>query len=165
MLHSLPQIRLSLINHINSSLTLIAYYGTGCGLGKTFGSNLGRDEDVVKYVLSMLILQRDATIYILFIPANCSTHFGWWHQPSSGAHITVFTASGTGRSVWAAIFRYRVWRYPPTISEGSSSDITTSTRCCKYSYMCSDDGWCPHQKHVEQFLAINKLYIVASLCT
>jgi hypothetical protein len=54
MLHSLPQIRLSLTDHIKSTLMLFAYYRTGCGLGKVLGSNLGRDEDVAKYVLSTL---------------------------------------------------------------------------------------------------------------
>jgi len=28
-----------------------------------------------------------------------------------------------------------------------------------------DDGWCQHPKHVEQFAAINKLYIVKSRWT
>jgi len=28
-----------------------------------------------------------------------------------------------------------------------------------------DDGWCHHPKHVEQYAAINKLYIVASRWT
>jgi len=86
------------------------------------------------YRKSMSItVQRDATIYSLFIPANCSTCFGWWHL------------------------------YPTTIAGGSSSNTATSTRCCKYSYMCS--WWwvvSPPVKHTEQFAAINKLYIVAT---
>jgi len=53
---------------------------------------------VYNFVLRKCMLitgQRDATIYSLFIAANCSTFFGWWHHPSSRAHINVFTASGT----------------------------------------------------------------------
>jgi len=36
-----------------------------------------------------IIIQQDATIYILFISANCCTCFGLYLHPSSGApHIT-----------------------------------------------------------------------------
>jgi len=37
------------------------------------------------------IIQQDAVIYSLFISVNCSTCFGWYLHPSSGAHITVST--------------------------------------------------------------------------
>jgi hypothetical protein len=43
-----------IIDHISSSLMIFAYYRTGYGLGKALGSNLGRVEDVAKYVLSIL---------------------------------------------------------------------------------------------------------------
>ena len=33
------------------------------------------------------------TIYLFL--ENCSTRFGWYFHPSSGAHITVFTVSST----------------------------------------------------------------------
>ena len=115
----------------------------------------------------LIIVQRDAITYSLLIAANRSTCFGWWYHPLSGAHITAFTVSGTGRSVWAATSYYRGWieslyppftasgtgrnvwaatsgyrgwietLYPPTIAGDSSSDIKTSTRCCKYSYIRS----------------------------
>jgi len=35
------------------------------------------------------------TVYYILV--NCSTCFGWYLHPSSGAHITVITASGTGQ--------------------------------------------------------------------
>ena len=54
MLYSLPQIRLSSIYHIKSSLMLFAYYRKGCGPGKALGSNLGGDEELAKNVLSIL---------------------------------------------------------------------------------------------------------------
>jgi len=53
------------------------------------------------------------TVY--YIPVNCSTCFGWLFHPSSGAHIIVITASGTGQTV-SATFRYRD---EVTIAEGS----------------------------------------------
>jgi len=36
------------------------------------------------------------TVY--YISVNCSTCFGWYLDPSSGAHITVITSSGTGQT-------------------------------------------------------------------
>ena len=44
------------------------------------------------------------TVY--YISVNYSTYFGWYLHPSSGAHITVITASGNGLTV-SATFRYR----------------------------------------------------------
>jgi hypothetical protein len=51
-------------------------------------------------------IQKDATSHNLFISGNCSTCFGWHFHPSSGAHTTVFTASGICHTV-TAICRYR----------------------------------------------------------
>ena len=36
-------------------------------------------------------IQQDATLRSLFIFGNCSTCFGWYFHPSSGAHTTVST--------------------------------------------------------------------------
>jgi hypothetical protein len=44
------------------------------------------------------------TIY--YISANCSTCFGWYLHPSSGAHINLIAASGTDQTV-SDIFRCR----------------------------------------------------------
>ena len=49
-----------------------------------------------------------ATIYCLFISANCSTCFGWYLHPSSGAHITVSTVSGIIETV-TATYPERDW--------------------------------------------------------
>jgi len=88
-------------------------------------------------------------------------------HPSSGAHITVITASDNGQAV-SATFRYRgaVGTTPPIIrstyncnysishwtnrlcylllscsscftTTESSRDGLTSARCCNYNYMCS----------------------------
>jgi hypothetical protein len=51
-------------------------------------------------------IQQDATLHSLFISGNCSTCFGWYFHPSSGAHTTVSTASLICHSV-TAICRYR----------------------------------------------------------
>jgi hypothetical protein len=51
-------------------------------------------------------IQKDATLHSLFISGNCSTYFGWYFHPSSGAHTTVSTASGIYHTV-TAICRYR----------------------------------------------------------
>jgi hypothetical protein len=51
-------------------------------------------------------IQQDTTLHSLFISGNCSTCFGWYFHPSSGAHTTVSTASGICHTV-TAICRYR----------------------------------------------------------
>ena len=48
-----------------------------------------------------IIIQQDATIYSLFIRVNCSTCFGWFLYPSSGARNTVSTVSGIDETVTA----------------------------------------------------------------
>jgi len=35
------------------------------------------------------------------LSGNCSTRFGWYHHPSSGAHTTISTESGTCHTVTA----------------------------------------------------------------
>jgi len=44
--------------------------------------------------------------YTVFLSGNCSTYFGWYHHPSSGAQTTVSTASGICHTV-ITICRYR----------------------------------------------------------
>jgi hypothetical protein len=51
-------------------------------------------------------IQQDATLHSLFISGNCSTCFGWYFHPSSGAHTTVSTAPDICHTV-TAICRYR----------------------------------------------------------
>ena len=108
-----------------------------------------------------IYIQQDATLHCLFISGNCSTCFGWYFHPSSGAHATASTASGICHTV-TAICRYRgrvgtrlsvlwvavtVWQIP---------DAVGAVACTP------DDGWKYHPKHVEQFPYINKLCNVAS---
>ena len=51
-------------------------------------------------------IQQDATFRSLFISGNCSTCIGWYLHPSSGAHTTVYTASGTCQTVTATQQRF-----------------------------------------------------------
>jgi hypothetical protein len=51
-------------------------------------------------------IQKDATSHSLFISGKCSTCFGWYFHPPSGAHTTASTASGICHTV-TAICRYR----------------------------------------------------------
>jgi hypothetical protein len=53
-----------------------------------------------------IYIHQDSTLHSLFISGNCSTCFGWYFHPSSGAHTTVTTASGICHTV-TAICRYR----------------------------------------------------------
>jgi hypothetical protein len=67
------------------------------------------------------------------ISGNCSTCFGWYHRPSSGAHTTVSTASGICHAVTATC-RYH-----------GIPDAVDTVVCVP------DDGWWYHPKQVEQF--------------
>jgi hypothetical protein len=68
-------------------------------------------------------IQQHAKSHSLFISGNCSTCYGWYFHPSSGAHTTVSTASGICHTV-AAICRYH-------------GRVGTDLRCCRYSCMRS----------------------------
>ena len=76
---------------------------------------------------SMLIIaQQVATLYSLFISANCCTCFGCYLYPSSGARITVSTVSCVAETVTATA----------TFTTGSSNGVSNA-RYCRYSDMSS----------------------------
>jgi hypothetical protein len=52
-----------------------------------------------------IYIQQGATLHSLFVYGNCSTCFGWYHHPSSGANTTISTASGIFYTV-ATTYRY-----------------------------------------------------------
>jgi hypothetical protein len=54
---------------------------------------IGWDNSISIYI------QQDATLHSLFISGNCSTCFGWYFHPSSGAHTPASTASGICHTV------------------------------------------------------------------
>jgi len=103
-----------------------------------------------------IIVQQDATVYSLFISANCSTLFGWYLHPSPGARVTVSTVSGITERDWmgtAVAIQSRSRQVAVTVS--IMPDIVNTV------ILDLDDGWRYHPKHVEQFADINKLYSVA----
>src|SRR5215470_7788529 len=60
-----------------------------------------------------IYIQHDAKLHSLFISGNCSTCFGWYFHPSSGAHTTVSTASDIHHT-FTAICCYPLLLTPPT---------------------------------------------------
>jgi len=71
-----------------------------------------------------IIVQQDATIYSLFIFVNRSTCFVWYLHPSSGAHVTVSTASGISTTVTERD-RTGTSSRPVTFTTGDAVDTVT----------------------------------------
>jgi len=71
-----------------------------------------------------IIVQQDATIYSLFVSVNRCTCFGWYLQPSSGAHVTVPTESGISKIVTTTCCEHN-W----TGTQFPSSHIHDRRRC------------------------------------
>ena len=101
-------------------------------------------------------IQQDATLHSLFVSGNCSTCFGWYFHPSSGAQTTVSTASGISHAV-TVICRYRGgagtlsrWRQI-TVTVWKIPDAVDTVVCAP------EDGWRYHPKHVEQFPELCKV--------
>jgi len=115
-----------------------------------------------KYIL--IYIQQDAMLHILFISGNCSTCFRWYLHPSSGAHTTVSTASGTVKPLLlpvAIVEELESSSNSSMIATGSSNGLTVPDAVD--TVVCApDDRWRYHPKHVQQFLEINKLRNVAS---
>ena len=93
------------------------------------------------FLCILIYIQQGATLHSLIISGNCFTCFGRYLHSSSGAHATVCTASGTCQTVTATC-RYRGGVGTGASSNSStiatfSSNSLTSTRCCRYSCMCS----------------------------
>ena len=80
------------------------------------------------WIFVAVINQQDATMYSLFISANCSTYFGWYLHPSSGAHVTVSIVSVINQTFTAAC-RVRDWTR-------KSNGLINATYC-RYSDMSS----------------------------
>jgi hypothetical protein len=101
---------------------------------------------------------------------NCSTYFGWYHHPSSGAHTPVSTASGichtvtvicryrgrveTGLSVlWVAYATHSTLKPVPTLPRRRQVAVTAwlIPDAIDTVVYAPDDGWRYLPKHVEQF--------------
>src|SRR5215475_719004 len=126
-------------------------------------------------------IQQDATLHILLISGNCSTCFGWYFHPSSGAHTTVSSASrichtvtaicryhgrvGTGLSVMCVAYATHRTLKPVTTLPRYRQIVVTVRQIpdAVDTVVCApDDGWKYNPKHVEQFQDINKMCNVAS---
>jgi hypothetical protein len=68
-----------------------------------------------------IYIQQDETLHSLFISGKCSTCFGWYFHPSSGAHTTVSTASGICHTVTV------IWRYRGRVGTGYATYSTLKT--------------------------------------
>ena len=91
-------------------------------------------------------------IYSLFISINCSTCFGWYLHPSSGAHIN-------------SLMRPLLLPIVNVTSRSRQVAVTVSLMpdTVETVIWAPDDGWRYHPKHVEQFTDKNKLYIGCNL--
>jgi len=66
--------------------------------------------------------------YTVYFSGNCSTCFGWYHHPSSGAQTTVSTASGICHTVTAiCCYRGRVGTGLSVLSVAYATHSTWST--------------------------------------
>jgi hypothetical protein len=94
-----------------------------------------------------IYIQQDATLHSLFVSANCSTCFGWYFHPSSGAYATHSTLKPVPTLPRKRQIAVTVWQIPNAVD----------------AIVCApDDGWKYQPKHVEQFPDINKLCNFAS---
>jgi hypothetical protein len=90
--------------------------------------------------------------YTVYLYQETARHVsGRYFHPSSGAHTTVSTSSGTCHTV-TAICRYR----------GRVGTGLSVLWVAYATHGAPDDGWKCHPKHVEKFQDINKLCNVAS---
>ena len=95
------------------------------------------------HVICSNIYQTRCNVTQFILSGNCSTCFGWYHHPSSGAQTTVSTASGICDTLIA------ICRYRGRVGTGLSVLWVAYASC---TVVCApDDGWWYHPKHVEQF--------------
>jgi len=74
---------------------------------------------------SPICIQQGAALHSLSISGNCSTCFGWYFHPSSGAH----------KLYLQGLLFVTPLLLPAAIAAGSSNGLT-NTRCCRYSCLC-----------------------------
>jgi len=98
-------------------------------------------------------IQQHAAVYSSFISVKCSTCFGLYCHPSSGAHNTVSTVSGINETVTVVPIQPRPRQVVVMVS--LMPDTVDKVLCAP------DDGWKYHPKHVEHLTDINELYTAA----
>jgi hypothetical protein len=104
-------------------------------------------------ILIYSYIQQDATLHSLFIFGNCSTCFGWYFHPSSGAYTTVSTASGIYHTVTAiCCYRGRVGTGLSVLWVAYATHSTLKIPDAVDTVVCApDNGWKYHPKQGEQF--------------
>jgi len=70
------------------------------------GTSTHHHERIQLYLQHLVLVRLLLLQFIL--SGNCSTCFGWYLHPSSGAHTTVCTASGISQTVTATV--YFIWK-------------------------------------------------------
>ena len=100
-----------------------------------------------------IIIQQYAAVYSSFISVKCSTCFGWYFHPSSGAHNTLSTVSGINETITTTCLG-RGWM-GTTVTVSLMPDTVDTVLCAP------DDGWQYNPKHVEHLTDINELYTAA----
>ena len=81
----------------------------------------------------LIYIQQDAKLHSLFYLENCSTCFGWYLHPSSGAQTTLCTAAGICHTVTATC------RY-------STAHILRNIACS----ITKGNGACSKKKHTSE---------------
>jgi len=72
------------------------------------------------------------------LSGKCSTCFGWYHHPPSGAQTTVPTASGIECAVGGVRHpQHTQTSFNSSTIAADSNNGVTNTRCCRYSYLRS----------------------------
>jgi len=131
------------------------YIQGGSNTTGTYAACLHRNQS--RSYLNHLV-QQDATLQSLFMSGNYTTCFEWCPHPSSGAHTTVSTASGTCQTVTATCcYCGRIGTPYSSKSSTIAATVWQVTDAVDTVVCVPDDGWKHRPKHIEQFPDINKL--------
>jgi hypothetical protein len=127
-------------------LTLHSSFYLETALRVSRGNSTHHQERIQLYIQHLVfvtpLLLPAANVTQFILSGNCSTCFGWYLHPSSGAQTTVSTASGICHTVIATC------RY----SSKHTVNAVWQTPDAAYTVVCApDDGWRYHPKYVEQF--------------
>jgi hypothetical protein len=129
-----------------------------------------RGEEIKAFTLMSVTVQQVANLYSFYSLQTCSTCFGWYPHPTSGARVNC---------------NYSIWHWsnrtlPSAVAEepGLRSDSSPTEECSARFDQCQmlwleftrapDDGWRYHPKYIEQFAGnrkCTKSHLVGQLLT
>jgi hypothetical protein len=149
------------ISLITTSLNILIYIQQDATLHSLF---------YLKTALHILVYPTKCNLTQFILSGNCSTYFGWYLHPPSGAQTTVSTASGichsvtaicryrgrvgTGLSVlWVAYATHNTLKPVPTLPQYRQIAVMVwqIPDAVEIVVFTSDEGWKDHSKYVEQF--------------